>query len=284
MKINNERDLIKIIMSNVTLSEALGDDEMSEDLLDKIFDLLDSDEILKTHVTLSEGFIKKHLHSFDLGVLGSYLELSEDLIEYIIDKADPSPEFYQNITYSNKRKLSESFLRKHIAKLNPRNVSLYQNLSEDFIRDHKKYLYWKHISYAQKLSESFIIEHKDLVDWQRISGDQKISLEFIEAQEENISFRFLSQNNKSLTYDVLLKYKDKLTWNQVSRNIILEGDDIPEELISYINWNMLCLCHRDLSKDFVLKYKDYIDAYHISLTQPELYDRIKHQLQHKKNR
>jgi hypothetical protein len=91
-------------------------------------------------------------------------------------------------------------------------ISQKKNLSEDFIRTFNVYLCWRSICSFQKLSETILEEFKDEVYWMTISKYQKLSEEFIREFEAKVYWPDISSSyNLSLSF--LIEFKNKIDWN-----------------------------------------------------------------------
>lgn len=66
---------------------------------------------------------------------------------------------------SEKKKLSENFIREFKDEVDWWRISSKQKLSEDFIREFQRKVDWKWISCKQKLSEDFIREYVFKIDF-----------------------------------------------------------------------------------------------------------------------
>lgn len=263
--IKTEDELLRKLLRNISLND-IEDLQIPESLIEKyIDDIIIKTDILYINDNLSKDFIKKHLDKIRLHDLPNYKNADEELFDYVIEKKSPYSKsgFYSNL--SRRKGLSEHFIRKHVHNLNAADISYYQRLSETFIRDFKKWVSWKQICFMQTLSEDFIRKHENLVRWDRISTYQKLSISFVEEFKHKIDFNNLSTNNKSLTYELMLKYKNRLNWAIASQHFVINGD-IPKELESYIDWKALSQ-YRIFTKEFLIKYKDKLDWFYLGLWQ-----------------
>ena len=120
------------------------------------------------------------------------------------------------------QKLSESFIEKHIDKVNWGYISGHQKLSEEFIEKHKDKVYWYYISIHQTLSEEFIDKYKDKVDWCWISSNQTLSEEFIGKHIDKVDWHNISIY-QTLSEEFIEKHIDKVDWYYISKYQTLSG-------------------------------------------------------------
>ena len=146
---------------------------------------------------LDEDILEKYIGYFDEFYQFEKIvseEVPEDWwIEFIEDKFGIE-ELWSLI--SKYQKLPESFIEKHIDKLNFSDISKFQKLSDDFISKYSDYLEWHLISCYQNLSESLIDRYSDKVDWYLISGNQKLSESFIEKHSKEVRWHLISKYQK----------------------------------------------------------------------------------------
>jgi hypothetical protein len=87
------------------------------------------------------------------------------LIDNGITKIESNLLFQDWEKISQRRYLSEEFIREFQNSLLLDDVSYFQILSEDFIRDFQSKLNWINISAQQKMSDEFLIEFKHEIEW-----------------------------------------------------------------------------------------------------------------------
>jgi hypothetical protein len=87
------------------------------------------------------------------------------LIDNGINKLESNLLFQDWEKISQRRHLSEEFIREFQNSLLLDDVSYFQILSEDFIRDFQTKVCWVNISAQQKLSDEFLVEFKHEIVW-----------------------------------------------------------------------------------------------------------------------
>lgn len=87
----------------------------------------------------------------------------------------------------------------------------YEVLTESSIIENQYIINWPNICQYQTLSESFIIKFREKVNWRLIFQYQLLSEAFICNYSDYIlKWYHISYNKKILTYDFIMKYKNKL--------------------------------------------------------------------------
>lgn len=144
--------------------------------------------------------------------------------------------------------LSENFIREHQDKYSWGTAAIFQKLSNDFIREfNRKFfnsLYWQSISCYQVLSESFIKEFNYRLDQEYILGAQVLSENFIRELDRKHSI----PNNS-----------DVIGWMEITSAQRLSESFI-EEFQNKINWYSLAYGCRELSEDFIRRYKERLNT------------------------
>lgn len=138
------------------------------------------------------------------------------------------------------KKWSEKEIREEIRKKGTNGVSWGRisgegDISESFIREYATKIKWQYLVFNQQLSNDFVREFKHkFIDWTTISRGRQFSEQFIE------------------------EMRDKINWY-----IVFEVQNLSEQFLdkwsgeSYNNIWYLNVLPKNVSKDFILKYKDY---------------------------
>ena len=206
---------------------------LSESFIETMIDYVDL-EMISLHQKLGLAFIKKYIRLLRLDFLAEFQVLDDAIINEIFDGLDEATKAligqYQNIsdelietlddeilwdTVTINKKLSESFIKKNLHKLDKSLVLMYQTLSEEFLKEHKKYFHFNNISMYQKLSEEFIEEYKDELNWYGIIQNQSLSTTFLIKHEKHIDtlYRgwFIVYKCQDLPACFIDKYKNKFS-------------------------------------------------------------------------
>ena len=157
---------------------------------------------------------------------------------------------------SERKNLSENFIREFKDKVYWIDISYYQNLSENFIKEFQNSVNWSYISLRQKLSEEFIREFQNRVNWEYISKYQKLSENFIREFQDKVNWIYIS-TNQNLSENFIREFKDNVYWiiisiyQKLSENFIREFKD-------KIYWCYI-IRFQKLSDDFIENFKITID-------------------------
>ncbi len=158
-------------------------------------------------------------------------------------------------------KLSEDYLRTHVAQLDWENVSYAQTrLSEEFLREFSDYLGWKEVSWAQNLSESFIRDFADRVDWAKIARYQPLSDAFIAEFADRIDFADLDMQQRSEAF--IRAHQEQVDWEEVSEDAHLSEAFI-REFQARVDWPGISK-YQQLSTPFLEEFADRIEWSNLS--------------------
>jgi uncharacterized membrane protein len=163
---------------------------ISEDILDKYYDLLDIG-LLCSHRILSDAFIEKHKDTLEWGVISNKWDMTT---EFVV-KYDSFIKWYfiNNGQKSKKLALPETLIWKHFDNLSIQQIFKYPKISETFIekcidridskniawRDIDKKIAWFLVSKYQTLSLSFIEKHITDLYMKRILRYQNVSIALV---------------------------------------------------------------------------------------------------------
>jgi hypothetical protein len=171
-------------------------------------------------------------------------------IRYGIELMKKYPEKFEWDTIHRFNTMTLEFLREFHKKI--RISELYEEgipLTEDILREfsyRNNVVDWGYISKYQVLSENFIRDFKDQLTWVVLSGSQRMTADFIEEFKDKIVFSRLYMDRYNIDLSLLEesfidRYADK----------IKRWDDLTEILIRNKKFE-------NLSKNFLIKYKDFI--------------------------
>lgn len=166
-------------------------------------------------------------------------------------------------TYVTKNyKLSDSEMRQYIQHINFKSLGHFQILTEDFIREFSEMLSWDDITVSQILSEEFMYEFKDKIKWMYIAVSQNLSEKFIRENKsklfmENVAIR--QKMSESLMEEKGLNCPNICTYQTLSEDFI-------EKHKNSVRWNIISK-RQKLSEKFILKYRDRLDLYYVSMYQ-----------------
>ena len=220
------------------------------------------------------SFIDKYINKLDLTQIIRHRKLTEDFIEKHKNKLD----WTELLLYQ--RHLKESFLEKHINKINKygwNSLSHRDNLSHDFLLKYEKKLYWKILLIFNKFSgkflrqlfedpninkgNKFIITYKDVLTRYQELPEKLIDDYFNVLINENIvecqklSRKFINKHLKVLKGH----YWNSLLANQNVSTRFLEKfiNDLNE-----VNWKTISR-YQKLPLKFIKKYKNNVDFWEL---------------------
>ena len=137
-------------------------------------------------------------------------------------------------------------------RLNWEKISLYQKLSETFMISMKEYLDWTPIFKYVHLSKKLLLECKNYIDWDVFC---------------NIGDKLLKDE------DFIRELKDYIIWENILNNAY--SDYFLEEHKEYINLEDISDFSKKVGYDFIEKYKNNLDWYHLLRTKLFTEDKIK---------
>ena len=195
--------------------------------------------------------------------------------DQIIDDEDYEMDTVEDILYMPIKDLRDfEYIRKNQNIINWDELSTMYNLREDFMYEFKDKLIWEKISLYQKMSEPFMISMKEYLDWTSICKYINLSKRLILECKDYIDWDIFCDIGDKLLKDedFIREVKDYVIWENILNNAY--SDYFLEEHKQYINLEDIT----DFSKvgyEFIEKYKDNLDWYHILRTKLFTEDKIK---------
>ncbi len=131
---------------------------------------------------------------------------------------------------------------------------------------------WNTLVISTVLSKDIIMKYKQKIDFSILNLNSYFNLdeECIIQNSAILDFERLSYRD-DLSFDLISNNKDRFHWNILCLNRQFTENEI-EQLLDKVNWTSLTISHQ-FSKEFLLKYKDFIDIKYLKLqgfTQEEL--------------
>jgi hypothetical protein len=163
----------------------------------------------------------------------------------------------------NKVKIPEKVIETFEDLIDFSMLSAYQTLSETLVRKYHQRIDFLKLICHQKLPNDMLAEYltldMDPSRWYQICKHQKLDTISIEKYYDKINWHALSQNKEALTLEIILKYSEKLIWQEVT-NLGLSEEVISMFLhkMDMFAWSNISYTSC-LSSGFIRKYKDKLN-------------------------
>lgn len=163
----------------------------------------------------------------------------------------------------NQKGLSESFVREHIDEIDWNDFSRFNNFSIDFMREFEDKIHFSRFSMRNDIPFEVFEEFIDKIEWDEISTYyNKIDKKFVERFGDKLNSKLVAGHN---LHQVDETYLNDIYWeiDDDDKTHLFQYQHLSEDFIidhvkSKKDWKRFVSISKDLSEEFIEKYKDKI--------------------------